>query len=90
MPVSEDLSREVRRIIAQTVGVPVGQVTMELRLDAGGLGIDSLGLIKLNVSIEERFNIAIPDSVADDPSQLKSVRDVVELVGACVARGGVS
>ena len=89
-PLPDAVAIEVRRIIAHSLRIPVEEVTLDKRLDAAGLGVDSLGLIKLNVAIEERFDIAIPDFVADDPSQVRSVGDVVALVAGCVAKGGVS
>lgn len=90
-PLSPDaVAVEVRRLIAHNLHVPLDEVTLDKRLDAAGLGVDSLGLIKLNVAIEERFDIAIPDFIADDPSQIRSVGDVVALVAGCVAKAGVS
>jgi acyl carrier protein len=89
-PPPDALAIEVRRLIAHSLHVPLDEVTLDRRLDAAGLGVDSLGLIKLNVAIEERFDIAIPDFVAEDPSLVRSVRDVVELVRGCVAKAAVS
>lgn len=90
LPRPEPIAAEVCRIIADNLCLPVAEVTLDRRLDAAGLGIDSLGLIKLNVEIEERFDISIPDFIADDPSLLRSVGDVVNLVADCVAKAGVS
>lgn len=84
------LTLEVRRIIARTAHVPLAEVTLDTRLDAAGLGLDSLGLIKLNVELEEALDIAVPEKIADDPSLVRSVGDVVQIVAACVAKGGVS
>lgn len=90
LPVPEALATEVRRIIARTAHVPLAEVTLDTRLDAAGLGLDSLGLIKLNVEIEEQLDIAIPELIADDPSQVRSVADVIQIVAGCVAKAGAS
>ncbi|APR83865.1 Hypothetical protein A7982_09214 [Minicystis rosea] len=91
-PLPESIAFEVRRIIAETLKAPIDAVGLDDTLDDTRLGVDSLSLIKLNVVLEERFDITIPDFVATDVAPPKSVREVVELVAARVAarKGGVS
>lgn len=80
---------EVRRIIAEAAKTPVEAVSLDDTLDEARLGIDSLALIKLNVLLEERFDITIPDFVATEIGAPWSVRHLAELVAARVqARPG--
>jgi acyl carrier protein len=91
-PVSESITFEARRIIAETLRAPIESVGLDATLDESRLGVDSLALIKLNVVLEERFDITIPDFVATEATAPRSVRDVVAIVASRVAarRGGAS
>lgn len=81
----ETIALEVRRIIAEAVKAPVEAVGMDDTLDEARLRVDSLALIKLNVVLEERFDITIPDFVATEGGAPRSVRDVVAIVAARLA-----
>lgn len=80
-----DITATVRATIAADLRQPVDSVPLDARLDAGELGIDSLGLIKLTVRLEEIFDITMPDLAAPEAADIGSVRDVAELVAARVA-----
>lgn len=90
--VSESIALEVRRIIAETLHAPIESIGMDDSLDESRLGVDSLALIKLNVVLEERFDITLPDFVATEAAPPRTVQDVVAIVSGCVAsrRGGAS
>jgi acyl carrier protein len=82
---------EVRRIIATTLRLPIDEVALDARLDEARLGIDSLGLIKLNVALEEAFDITLPDFTTPEEPSIRSVADVAALVASRVsvqANGG--
>lgn len=88
----ESIAIEVRRIIATTLRLPIDQVALDARLDEARLGIDSLGLIKLNVALEEAFDITLPDFTTPEEPSIRSVADVAALVASKVsaqAKGGV-
>ena len=89
--VPEAVAADVRRIIAETLRLPVEPVALDTQLDEARLGIDSLGLIKLNVALEEAFDIALPDFTPLEQPHIRSVRDVAALVAgkvAAQAKGG--
>lgn len=90
--VSESIALEVRRILAETLHAPIESIGMDDSLDESRLGVDSLALIKLNVVLEERFDITLPDFVATEAAPPRTVQDVVSIVSGCVAarRGGAS
>lgn len=83
-PSPDTIADQVRRIIAETLRLRPEDVSLEARLDQPQLGIDSLALIKLNVALEEAFDVALPDFTAPEAPSVRSVRDVVALVAAKV------
>lgn len=86
---SDDITNAVIEEIAAELRQPADQIPLDARLDAGELGIDSLGLIKLTVRLEERFDITMPDLTAQEAVAVASVRDVAALVaGRIAAKGG--
>ncbi len=70
----------VRSVIAETLRIPLEDIELDARLDDTRLGIDSLGFIKLNVALEEAFDITLPDLTLPEAPTLRSVRELVELV----------
>lgn len=82
---SDEITAVVLEEIAAELRQPVEQIPLDARLDDGELGIDSLGLIKLTVRLEERFDITMPDLAAPEASAIGSVRDVAALVARQVA-----
>ena len=50
---------EVRTIVAEQMGVELGELTPTTSL--GELGADELDFVELVMELEERFNITIPD-----------------------------
>lgn len=91
-PPADSIALEVRRIIADTLRAPVEAVGVGDALDDSRLGVDSLSLIKLNVLIEERFDITLPDLASGDAHGPRTVGDVVAIVESLVAAriGGAS
>ena len=88
----EEITLEVRRVIAETLRAPLDAVDLDATLDEARLGVDTRSLVKLNVVLEERFDVTIPDFVSTDVVPPRSVREVVALVADRVAarRGGAS
>jgi acyl carrier protein len=85
---AESIDTRVRRVIAEALRVPLDRVGLDATLEQEGLGVDSLGLIKINVLLEERFDITIPDFTEIEGATPRTVREVVELVAGRV--GGAS
>lgn len=75
----------VRAVVADSVRQPVSAIPLDARVDSGELGIDSLGLIKLTVRLEEAFDITMPDIAAPDAAPVGSVREVAALVARQLA-----
>ncbi len=56
--------QKVKEIIAEQLGVDMGEVTMEASF-IDDLGADSLDTVELVMAFEEAFEIEIPDEDAD-------------------------
>lgn len=52
---------KLKDIISEYVGVPANQIDSNMSL-SGDIGLDSFGLISLLCSIEDAFNVKIPDN----------------------------
>ena len=73
------------KTIEEFAGVPASEVTLEADL-ADDLNIDSLSMVEIIVSAQDKFSIEIPDK---DLKDLKTVQDVVGYVQSA-QRSGVS
>ncbi|NLC95143.1 MAG: acyl carrier protein [Bacilli bacterium] len=65
---------KVRDIISNELSVAKDEITLETNLQ-DDLGADSLDAVELVMSIEDEFNIQIPDDVAQ---KLRTVEDIVK------------
>jgi acyl carrier protein len=82
---AEDINLAVRQLIADSVRRPIADVALDATLDDSGLALDSLSLITLNVALEEKYDITLPDFISDEARAVRSVRDVAALVAIRVA-----
>lgn len=67
---------KVAGIIADQLDVEEEKVTMEASI-ADDLGADSLDVVDLIMSLEEEFNIEVPD---EDVENIKLVSDIVKFI----------
>lgn len=67
-------------ILVRDYGLPRDRLAPDAALDT--LGMDSLSLLELMFKIEDGFNLKIP---GDPPSNLRTVRDVVEYIDGLTA-----
>jgi acyl carrier protein len=77
---SDELTRRVLRIIAETQRKDPAQVTIDSSFEE--LGIDSMDGVNIVFALENEFNINVPD---DDVKTIRNVRDMVEGVSRLVA-----
>lgn len=66
----------VQKIICEQLEIDSHLVTGDASI-SGDLGADSLDLVDLSMSIEEEFNIEVPDDVLD---HVRTVGDIVKFI----------
>ena len=66
----------VQKIICEQLEIDSHLVTEDASI-SGDLGADSLDLVDLSMSIEEEFNIEVPDDVLD---HVRTVGDTVKFI----------
>ncbi|MGA8181885.1 MAG: acyl carrier protein [Desulfobacterales bacterium] len=69
---------KVKKIIAEKLSVDIDEIVPEASF-VDDLGADSLDLVELIMSMEEEFDIDIPDEEAE---KLVTVKDVFDFVAA--------
>lgn len=67
---------KIQKIICEQFSVEESDVTMESSL-TDDFGADSLDLVDLAMTIEDAFNIEVPD---EELENVKTVADIVKLV----------
>ncbi len=66
----------VLEILTEELGVEQSQLTADARLKED-LGADSLTLVEINMALEDRFNLSIPDERLE---RVETVGDIFELL----------
>jgi acyl carrier protein len=77
----DSLEIKVRNILAEQLGVDLSEVTPDARI-LDDLGADSLDVVEMVMSLEEAFDIEVPDK---DVEELRTVADVERYVTRAVA-----
>jgi acyl carrier protein len=72
----DSLELKVRNVLAEQLGVDLTEVTPDARI-LEDLGADSLDVVEMVMSLEEAFDIEIPD---EDVEELRTVADVERYV----------
>ena len=72
----EEIFEHVKAILVETLSVDEDKVTMEARFQED-LETDSLDLVELVMTMEEKFGIKISD---EEAAEIKTVGDAVEFV----------
>jgi acyl carrier protein len=81
---SENHTKAVLDILVEQLGVQENQLTSDARLEED-LGADSLDVIEIVVSVEERFKISVPDEAAE---RVSTVGDLFEVLAEFVGKPG--
>lgn len=74
------IEEKVKNIIVEQLGVDSESVTAEASF-IDDLGADSLDIVELVMTMEEEFDLEIPD---DDAEKIKTVNDVINYIKAKV------
>ena len=73
-----DVQKRIIELIAEQLERDPSEITPEMSF-AEDLGADSLDLVELIMTVEEEFNIEIPD---DEAEKIKFVKDAINYVKA--------
>ena len=69
---------KVKNIILDQINVPEDKITLDANF-VDDLGADSLDAVELIMSIEDEFEISVPE---DDAKEMKTVGDIVKYIEA--------
>jgi acyl carrier protein len=78
------LEEVVITALARALRLPIGEVRLGSRLE-DDLGLDSMGMINVNVAVEEQFGIAVAACEAPEDT-IRTVQDLVNFVAEKVNR----
>jgi acyl carrier protein len=67
---------EVKKVVVEQLGVDESEITPEASF-VDDLGADSLDLVELIMSLEEQFDVEIPD---DEAEKIKTVKDAISYI----------
>lgn len=70
------VEQKVKEILADQLGIDASKLTLQTNI-ATDLGADSLDLVEILMSLEDEFNISIPD---EKISEIKTVGQIVEYI----------
>jgi acyl carrier protein len=70
------VEKRIIELIAEQLDKDISEISPEMSF-IDDLGADSLDLVELIMTIEEEFNIEIPD---DDAEKMKYVKDAIEYI----------
>ncbi len=68
---------KVKKIIADQLGLEEAEVALKSTF-SDDLGVDSLELFEVIISLEEEFNIEIPNEEIEDIKDVKGIVDYIE------------
>ena len=78
---SNDLFGRIQSIVAEQLGVEPTEVTKDASI-LDDLGADSLDVVELVMTLEEAFNIEVPDDAVEE---LRTIGDVQRFVESHVS-----
>ncbi len=74
---TNDLSDRIQSIVADQLGVEPADVTKDASI-LDDLGADSLDVVELVMTLEEAFNIEVPDDAVEEMRTIGDVQRFVE------------
>ena len=69
---------KVKELISKQLNRPVEEITEDKEV-VKDLGADSLDVVEMLMSLEEEFNITVPE---EDTANIKTVGDIVKIIDA--------
>jgi acyl carrier protein len=79
-----DVIAAVTAVLAEKLGRPAAEIASEDTLESD-LGIDSMTMIEVNIGLEERFHLTMPDFTEPGEIGVRKVKDLAAFVAARLA-----
>lgn len=73
---TETLSQQVIELVSSQIHIPKEQISLDSQFMAD-LGFDSLEVVEFIMTVEEEFDIAVPDEVSET---INTVQDAVQAI----------
>ena len=71
-----DTFEKVRKLISEQLSKPIEKITPDTKI-IDDLCADSLDIVEMLMSLEDTFNLTVPDEVA---SSIVTVKDIVDFI----------
>ncbi len=81
---SDNTMAKLQNILMEQLGVQRDQITLEAGLMTD-LGADSLDMVEIGMTVEETFNLSIPD---EEMENVQTVADLQEALAGLLERTG--
>jgi acyl carrier protein len=81
---SEKDTKAVLAILVEQLGVRESQLTADARLQED-LGADSLDIVEIIMTVDERFGVSVPDEIAE---KVSTVGDLLETLAELLEKPG--
>lgn len=78
------IEKVIKKIIADQLGMDVEEIRNDMSY-VDDLGADSLDIVELIMSLEEEFEVEVPD---EDAEKLLTVQDTLDYVQQKIAQAG--
>ena len=72
------VAEKVKKLIADQLGRAVEEITEDKEI-VKDLGADSLDVVEMLMSLEEEFNVTVPE---EEAVNIKTVGDIIELISS--------
>jgi act minimal PKS acyl carrier protein len=73
---------DLRTILTDEVGLEVGDLTDKLDVTFADLGLDSLAVVEVQLAVQRRYGVAMPD---EEAYAVTTVREALEYVNGRLA-----
>jgi acyl carrier protein len=81
-----DIAHLLRTVLAERFRRPLKEITPDTRLVAD-LGVDSLDMIEIHVTLEERLHTSLPQVAMPDEVHVQTVQQLANLIAQRRAEG---
>lgn len=78
----ENIAEEIKKLISESLSTDINEIKEDSKF-VDDLGADSLDIVELVMSMENKFDIEIPD---EDAQKIKTVGEAIDYISQRVAK----